>query len=232
MGGSIKVKCAAFDLSDFLSPLIYSSLLSSPSMHCQAAFPSRSLPPSSSSSPSQSILPLAPLPPPTSYLIHVISHLFAWYRCQALGSTNWNLNEFIRVALQCSQLICICLAAGDCVFFVIVFLSSSQAFKPVVGKNLLSPVTAVEFLLDRQLEFLSDHSACQPYQVMFHFPLSDADGHKGRHMYVCNTWDSRASLAAAATPTLVCCLVSQTELKHDKCCRCWLHLCYWGWMAA
>uniref|UniRef100_A0A3P9JE77 Probable JmjC domain-containing histone demethylation protein 2C n=1 Tax=Oryzias latipes TaxID=8090 RepID=A0A3P9JE77_ORYLA len=38
------------------------------------------------------------------------------------------------------------------------------AFKPVVGKNLLSSVTAVEFLLDRKLDFLSEHSACQPYQ--------------------------------------------------------------------
>ncbi|XP_034021083.1 probable JmjC domain-containing histone demethylation protein 2C [Thalassophryne amazonica] len=38
------------------------------------------------------------------------------------------------------------------------------AFKPVVGKSLLSSVTAVEFLLDRQLDFLSDHSAYQAYQ--------------------------------------------------------------------
>ncbi|KAK1882119.1 putative JmjC domain containing histone demethylation protein 2C, partial [Dissostichus eleginoides] len=38
------------------------------------------------------------------------------------------------------------------------------AFKPVVGKSLLSSVTAVEFLLDRQLDFLSDLSAFQPYQ--------------------------------------------------------------------
>lgn len=41
-----------------------------------------------------------------------------------------------------------------------------QAFKPVVGKSLLSSVTAVEFLLDQQLDFLSDHSTFQPYQVM------------------------------------------------------------------
>lgn len=41
-----------------------------------------------------------------------------------------------------------------------------QAFKPLVGKSLLSSVTAVEFLLDRQLDFLSDHSAYQPYQVI------------------------------------------------------------------
>lgn len=40
------------------------------------------------------------------------------------------------------------------------------AFKPVVGKSLLSSVTAVEFLLDRQLDFLPDHSAFQPYQFV------------------------------------------------------------------
>uniref|UniRef100_A0A674MWP9 Probable JmjC domain-containing histone demethylation protein 2C n=1 Tax=Takifugu rubripes TaxID=31033 RepID=A0A674MWP9_TAKRU len=38
------------------------------------------------------------------------------------------------------------------------------AFKPVVGKSLLKPVIAVEFLLDRQLDFLTDNSAYQPYQ--------------------------------------------------------------------
>ncbi|CAL8234328.1 unnamed protein product [Boreogadus saida] len=38
------------------------------------------------------------------------------------------------------------------------------AFKPLVWKSLLSSVTAVEFLLDRQLDFLSDPSAYQPYQ--------------------------------------------------------------------
>lgn len=41
-----------------------------------------------------------------------------------------------------------------------------QAFKPVVGKSLLKPVIAVEFLLDRQLDFLTDNSAYQPYQVI------------------------------------------------------------------
>lgn len=41
-----------------------------------------------------------------------------------------------------------------------------QAFKPVVGKSLLTTVIAVEFLLDRQLDFLTDNSAYQPYQVM------------------------------------------------------------------
>lgn len=48
---------------------------------------------------------------------------------------------------------------------LMIFVLSVQAFKPVVGKSLLSPVTPVEFLLDRQLDFLSDHSAYQPYQV-------------------------------------------------------------------
>lgn len=41
-----------------------------------------------------------------------------------------------------------------------------QAFKPVVGKSLLTAVIAVEFLLDRQLDFLTDNSAYQAYQVM------------------------------------------------------------------
>lgn len=41
-----------------------------------------------------------------------------------------------------------------------------QAFKPVVGKSLLTTVIAVEFLLDRQLDFLTDNSAYQAYQVM------------------------------------------------------------------
>lgn len=36
----------------------------------------------------------------------------------------------------------------------------------MVGERLLSSVTAVEFLLDRQLDFLSDHSAYHPYQVL------------------------------------------------------------------
>ncbi|CAF91797.1 unnamed protein product, partial [Tetraodon nigroviridis] len=40
------------------------------------------------------------------------------------------------------------------------------AFRPVVGKSLLTPVIAVEFLLDRQLDFLTDNSAYQPYQVI------------------------------------------------------------------
>ncbi|KAM6951606.1 putative JmjC domain-containing histone demethylation protein 2C [Aplochiton taeniatus] len=38
------------------------------------------------------------------------------------------------------------------------------AFKPFVGKTLLSSTTAVEFLSDRQLAFLNDHAAYKPYQ--------------------------------------------------------------------
>ncbi|KAL0964722.1 hypothetical protein UPYG_G00328040 [Umbra pygmaea] len=37
-------------------------------------------------------------------------------------------------------------------------------FRPLVGRDTLGSVTAVEFLSDRQLDFLSDGAACQPYQ--------------------------------------------------------------------
>uniref|UniRef100_A0A8C7K5R0 Probable JmjC domain-containing histone demethylation protein 2C n=1 Tax=Oncorhynchus kisutch TaxID=8019 RepID=A0A8C7K5R0_ONCKI len=37
-------------------------------------------------------------------------------------------------------------------------------FKPLVGKATLGSITAVEFFSDRQLDFLSDHGAYQPYQ--------------------------------------------------------------------
>lgn len=52
------------------------------------------------------------------------------------------------------------------VFFFSFVLLAVQAFKPVVGKSLLAAVVAVEFLLDRQLDFLTDSSAYQAYQVM------------------------------------------------------------------
>lgn len=61
-----------------------------------------------------------------------------------------------------------CLIAAA--LLLMIFVLSVQAFKPVVWKSLLSPVTPVEFLLDRQLDFLSDHSAYQPYQVMMLTP--------------------------------------------------------------
>ncbi|XP_069317215.1 probable JmjC domain-containing histone demethylation protein 2C isoform X1 [Eulemur rufifrons] len=37
-------------------------------------------------------------------------------------------------------------------------------FKPLVGKNIPSSITAVEFLVDKQLDFLTEDSAFQPYQ--------------------------------------------------------------------
>ncbi|XP_045543379.1 probable JmjC domain-containing histone demethylation protein 2C isoform X9 [Salmo salar] len=37
-------------------------------------------------------------------------------------------------------------------------------FRPLVGKATLGSITAVEFFSDRQLDFLSDHGAYQPYQ--------------------------------------------------------------------
>lgn len=60
---------------------------------------------------------------------------------------------------------------ADCVVFC--FFVCVQAFKPLVGKSLLSSVTAVEFLLDRQLDFLSDHPAYQPYQVIITLTHTD-----------------------------------------------------------
>ncbi|XP_060097096.1 probable JmjC domain-containing histone demethylation protein 2C isoform X1 [Heteronotia binoei] len=37
-------------------------------------------------------------------------------------------------------------------------------FKPLVGKSVYSSITAVEFLLDKQLDFVTEDSAFQPYQ--------------------------------------------------------------------
>ncbi|KAF5900653.1 putative JmjC domain-containing histone demethylation protein 2C isoform X2, partial [Clarias magur] len=37
-------------------------------------------------------------------------------------------------------------------------------FKPLVGKSVLGSITALEFFSDRQLDFLTDDGACQPYQ--------------------------------------------------------------------
>lgn len=132
MGGSIKVKCAAFDLSDFLSPLIYSSLLSSPSMHCQAAFPSHSLHLSLPLPLNSSFL----LP---SYLIHVISHLFAWHLCHLCSATQ---TDFCMKSYELLCNVCcwfVCWAIVDCVFLVVsIFFSGIQASgweKPVVTSN-------------------------------------------------------------------------------------------------
>lgn len=40
-----------------------------------------------------------------------------------------------------------------------------QAFRPLVGKAVLGSIAAVEFFADRQLDFLTDDDAYQPYQV-------------------------------------------------------------------
>ncbi|XP_065527007.1 probable JmjC domain-containing histone demethylation protein 2C isoform X2 [Lathamus discolor] len=37
-------------------------------------------------------------------------------------------------------------------------------FKPLVGKSVYNSITAVEFLVDKQLDFITDDSAFQPYQ--------------------------------------------------------------------
>uniref|UniRef100_A0A8B9DMY2 Probable JmjC domain-containing histone demethylation protein 2C n=1 Tax=Anser cygnoides TaxID=8845 RepID=A0A8B9DMY2_ANSCY len=40
----------------------------------------------------------------------------------------------------------------------------SQTFKPLVGKSVYNSITAVEFLVDKQLDFITEDSAFQPYQ--------------------------------------------------------------------
>lgn len=40
-----------------------------------------------------------------------------------------------------------------------------QTFKPLVGKSVYNSITAVEFLVDKQLDFVTEDSAFQPYQV-------------------------------------------------------------------
>lgn len=42
---------------------------------------------------------------------------------------------------------------------------SWQTFKPLVGKSVYNSITAVEFLVDKQLDFITEDSAFQPYQV-------------------------------------------------------------------
>ncbi|XP_063020131.1 probable JmjC domain-containing histone demethylation protein 2C isoform X5 [Melospiza melodia melodia] len=41
---------------------------------------------------------------------------------------------------------------------------SSPTFKPLVGKSVYNSITAVEFLVDKQLDFITEDSAFQPYQ--------------------------------------------------------------------
>ncbi|PKU36490.1 hypothetical protein llap_13206 [Limosa lapponica baueri] len=43
----------------------------------------------------------------------------------------------------------------------VVFL---ETFKPLVGKSVYNSITAVEFLVDKQLDFITEDSAFQPYQ--------------------------------------------------------------------
>lgn len=40
-----------------------------------------------------------------------------------------------------------------------------QTFKSLVGKSIYNSITAVEFLVDKQLDFITEDSAFQPYQV-------------------------------------------------------------------
>ncbi|KYO28173.1 hypothetical protein Y1Q_0006910 [Alligator mississippiensis] len=40
----------------------------------------------------------------------------------------------------------------------------TEAFKPLVGKSVYNSITAVEFLVDKQLDFVTEDSAFQPYQ--------------------------------------------------------------------
>lgn len=125
----------------------------------------RFFPSSSSSSPSLSHFIISPL---------FFFHSYLWSNCQAYNHGIFLLQlyivkVFMRIVYPVSFWF-----VSDHVFFSWLCL---QAFKPVVGKSLLSPVTAVEFLLDRQLDFLSDHSACQPYQVIFKFPLPNTYKH-------------------------------------------------------
>lgn len=49
--------------------------------------------------------------------------------------------------------------------FLLFFLFFRQTFKPLVGKSVYNSVTAVEFLVDKQLDFITEDSAFQPYQV-------------------------------------------------------------------
>ncbi|KAG9346027.1 hypothetical protein JZ751_007842 [Albula glossodonta] len=51
--------------------------------------------------------------------------------------------------------------------FTLLFMAAefSATFKPLVGKTVLGSITAVEFFSDRQLDFLNDDGAYQPYQV-------------------------------------------------------------------
>lgn len=49
--------------------------------------------------------------------------------------------------------------------FLALFILFFQTFKPLVGKSVYRSITAVEFLVDKQLDFVTEDSAFQPYQV-------------------------------------------------------------------
>ncbi|TRY55571.1 hypothetical protein DNTS_023163 [Danionella cerebrum] len=46
----------------------------------------------------------------------------------------------------------------------LVFKTSIETFKPLVGKTVFGSISAIEFFSDRHLDFLTDEGACQPYQ--------------------------------------------------------------------
>ncbi|TFK11756.1 putative JmjC domain-containing histone demethylation protein 2C [Platysternon megacephalum] len=48
--------------------------------------------------------------------------------------------------------------------FLALLILFFQTFKPLVGKSVYSSITAVEFLVDKQLDFVTEDSAFQPYQ--------------------------------------------------------------------
>ncbi|KAJ7398780.1 putative JmjC domain-containing histone demethylation protein 2C isoform X3 [Pitangus sulphuratus] len=46
------------------------------------------------------------------------------------------------------------------------YVTVCPTFKPLVGKSVYNSITAVEFLVDKQLDFITEDSAFQPYQEM------------------------------------------------------------------
>lgn len=64
-----------------------------------------------------------------------------------------------KMKVQCVRIL------ENTIFKLLWFFFSPQTFKPLVGKSVYSSVTAVEFLVDKQLDFVTEDSAFQPYQV-------------------------------------------------------------------
>lgn len=110
---------------------------------------------------------------PSSRTLHLVQTQLLYYMHIV---SLWNLLQIILMRAldeippryELSYWYCI-----NCCCMIILCVLYLQAFKPLVGKSLLSQVIAVEFLLDRQLDFLSDHSAYQPYQVKYLWVVSD-----------------------------------------------------------